>query len=419
MRVRVAPLAAPARHSALAARAALATLAGLTLGLPLVLATACGKTEAPPPPPAPAADASGGARGCALPKEIAAAATFTITRGCTVDVAEGLAIDRRATLRIEPGATLRFAKEAKLSVISGALLAEGTAEAPITFTSRETPAKPGGWIGIEAIARSTSEVRLAHVLVEGAGAKSQRGSSALRVVEPAGGVDAGVLPFTLVDSIVRHNEGRGLTNDVRGNRFVKLAGNTFEDDGGTAIFLHAELVGSIGQNRFGDPPWVTGALWTSTTWPKLARVVVYKQLAIGAAPGKETTLTLGEGTTLAFEDADLQIGLGEGSSRLVATNARFTSNASPASPSAGAAWRGMRVLENGSVTLDHCTFEATGEGDPPAALLFEPKSTTASSVLAATFGKLAGDAIVVRGGACGALAKAGTREGTGAVCVQK
>lgn len=394
--------------------AAVATLAALAL--PFVLAAGCGKTEAPPPPPAPAADASAGARGCALPKEIAAAATFTLTRGCSVDVAESFAIDRRATLRIEPGATLRFAPDAMLSVVSGALIAEGTAEAPITFTSRETPAKPGGWIGLEAIARSTSEVRLAHVIVEGAGAKSQRGSSALRVVEPPGGVDAGVLPFTLVDSIVRHNEGRGLTNDVRGNRFVKLAGNTFEDDGGTALFLHAELVASIGQNRFGDPPWVTGAIWTSATWPKLARIVVYKQLAIGASPGKETILTLGEGTTLAFEDADLQVGLGEGRSRLVATSARFTSNAAPAK---GPAWRGMRVLENGSVTLDRCAFEATGDGDPPAALLFEPKSSAASSVLGATFGKLEGDAIVVRGGACGALAKAGTRDGAGAVCVQR
>jgi hypothetical protein len=387
------------------------------LALPFVLVLACGKNDAPPPPThSAAADADAGARGCALPKEIAAGASFTVPRGCTVDVAESFSIDRRATLRIEPGATLRFANEVELSVVSGALLAEGTAEAPITFTSREAPARPGAWIGITAIARSTSEVRLAHVIVEGAGGRSQRGNSAIRVVEPPGGVDAGVLPFTLVDSLVRRNEGRGLTNDVRGNRFARLAGNAFEDDGGTAIFVHAEIVGSIGQNHFVDPPWVTGAIWASTTWPKLARIVVYKQLAIGAPPGKETILTLGEGTTLAFEDADLQVGLGEGRSRLVATNARFTSNAAPAK---GPAWRGMRVLENGSVTLDRCAFEATGEGDPAGALVFEAKSNAASSVLAATFGKLTGDAIVVRGGACGGLAKAGTREGAGAVCVER
>ncbi len=400
-------------HAPLTALAALAALSALSaLG-------ACGKPDAPPPPPpspATSASASSSTRGCVLPKELAAGGSFTVGGACTVDVAETYVIDRRATLRVEPGATLRFASEAALSLVSGALIAEGTADAPITFTSRETPAKPGGWIGLEAIARSTSELRLSHVVVEGAGEKGRRGSSAIRLVEPPGGVDAGVLPFTLTDSIVRHNAGRGLTNDVRTNRFAKLEGNTFEDDGGTALFVHAEIVVSIGKNRFGDPPWVTGALWTSATWPKFERLVVYKQLAIGAPPGKETTLTLNDGTTLAFEDADLQVGLGEGKSRLVAAGARLTSNGAPAS---GAAWRGVRVLENGSVALERCAFEATGDGEPAGALVFEGKSGEASSVLGATFGKAKGDAILVHGGGCAALAKAGTREGGGAVCVAR
>jgi hypothetical protein len=153
------------------------------------------------------------------------------------------------------------------------------------------------------------------------------------------------------------------------------------------------------------------------SWPKLARIVVYKQLAVGAHAGEETTLTLPEGATLAFEDASLLIGVGDGRSRLAAKNVRFTSNASKPIPNA---WRGAHVEEHGVVALEGCSFEATGDEDGDrSALAIEGKAAAASSVTGATFSALGGDAIVVRGADCGALAKAGKRDGSGAVCVRR
>jgi hypothetical protein len=372
---------------------------------------ACGKTEPPPPPPPASAPSTSATalRGCALPKELPPGGAFVVARGCAVDVPETYAIERGAKLTIEPGATLRFHPGAALELRSGALVAEGTTDAPITFTSGAAKAVSGGWIGLEVVARSTSELRLARVIVEGAGEKTSRGSAGLRFLEPPGGVDAGAIPTTIVDSKFRQNGATGIQNDVHGNRFVKLEGNSFDDHWPCSMTLYADLVGSIGANELRMPLCVSGVVWTSAKWPKL-NVKVDKLLGVGAQAGKETTLTLAEGSLLSFEDGELQVGLGDGRARFVATDVRFTSTAPliEAVKRRETYWRGIHVYERGGVALDRCQIDSV-ERDAPADLVIDGKAVAGSSLLAPCFSDRAHAGVLVQGAPCGPLADRETR----------
>ncbi|MBW2108670.1 MAG: hypothetical protein JRI36_08410, partial [Deltaproteobacteria bacterium] len=87
-------------------------------------------------------------------KEIAIHQTIIVTAG--------------ATLTIEPGTTLYFAPGTGINIQDGALIAEGTAIAPVVFTSEQdqgdgTPA-PGDWNGVTLGAGDTGSV-LRHVFV--------------------------------------------------------------------------------------------------------------------------------------------------------------------------------------------------------------------------------------------------------------
>lgn len=104
-------------------------------------------------------------------------------------------------LTIEPGVTLRFPNVPNSSALTvggnanpprpGSLVAMGTAEAPIVFTSAEPEPAPGDWIGIMLPAGAgtpDSEVRLDHVEIAYAGAENGVGGYACHSEDPSGNV---------------------------------------------------------------------------------------------------------------------------------------------------------------------------------------------------------------------------------------
>ncbi|WP_434391476.1 Ig-like domain-containing protein [Melittangium boletus] len=95
-----------------------------------------------------------------------AAASPHLVRGA-LSVGEG------ATLTLEPGAEVRFASDAELRV-RGALLAPGTAQAPIVLAAEGTGA-PGAWRGV-VFASAGEASRLSHVRVSDCGAASGEGA---------------------------------------------------------------------------------------------------------------------------------------------------------------------------------------------------------------------------------------------------
>src|SRR5439155_18949961 len=75
-----------------------------------------------------------------------------------------------ANLTLDPGVTIRFASSTRLVVASGNtqgnLIAQGTAAAPITFTSDVTPPAPGNWQGLYLDNGTAFDTVLDHVVIE-------------------------------------------------------------------------------------------------------------------------------------------------------------------------------------------------------------------------------------------------------------
>lgn len=99
---------------------------------------------------------------------------YRVTRDLNV-VRDSTAVD--PTLRIEPGVVLRFEPggvlEVGFSAFGGALVAEGTAEDPIVFTSASPTPAAGDWVGL--IVRDASDPalqRVDHARIEYAGGDS-------------------------------------------------------------------------------------------------------------------------------------------------------------------------------------------------------------------------------------------------------
>jgi hypothetical protein len=118
-----------------------------------------------------------------------------------------------ATLMIAPGVVVQF--DGYGLGIHGSLLAGGTANEPITFTSSAPAPAPGDWEGIWFAPEQGSSV-LQHVVVEYAGAGN------FSAVELSGGA------LWVWDSAIRHNGGMGVTaNDA----YLELTGSQIHDNG--------------------------------------------------------------------------------------------------------------------------------------------------------------------------------------------
>lgn len=145
-----------------------------------------------------------------------------------------------ATLTIEPGVEMRFKKGGALYVqyaqntepATGALVAAGTANAPIVFTSAEDSPAPGDWLGIYFNGALDPKDKLDFVRVEYAGGlSSSQGSScayedppkindaAIRIfVEPT---SSDVITNTTIVKSARHGIDRGWL----GTASVSFVGN--------------------------------------------------------------------------------------------------------------------------------------------------------------------------------------------------
>lgn len=107
-------------------------------------------------------------------------------------VTANLLIDTHVVLTVEAGVEVRFGANLAMQV-SGALVAQGSASQPITFTAAQTTPQTGDWQGIHLTGSVTS--LLEHVVVEYAKAPADG---------PQYVVDGAV---TIKDSLFRHNGG--------------------------------------------------------------------------------------------------------------------------------------------------------------------------------------------------------------------
>jgi parallel beta-helix repeat protein len=152
-------------------------------------------------------------------------------------VTSSIVVGCGATLTIEPGVHICFPRgQLGLAVGSGAfgvgtLVARGTSEAPITFTSCEPDAAPGDWVSINFTSFATSAVFdesdeyvsgsiLEHVIVEYAGAGD--GFGAVRADESS---------RYIARSIIRYNANTGVV--LWKSEAPRLENNIISDNTGT------------------------------------------------------------------------------------------------------------------------------------------------------------------------------------------
>jgi len=130
-----------------------------------------------------------------------------------------------ATLTIDAGVTLRFATNASLTTdVGGILVAQGTAAAPIVFTSDAASPAPGAWAGLFFAGAPLAGNVIDHATVSFAGAEIMNGGSHCDVggsgpVDGFGAINFAVQPVsaivtnTTISSALHDGINRGYTGD--------------------------------------------------------------------------------------------------------------------------------------------------------------------------------------------------------------
>ena len=155
----------------------------------------------------------------------------TWTAGGSYHVTCDATLASGATLTIEPGVEVQFAPDFSLTV-AGTLIANGTPDQPITFTSDQEISEPGDWKGLHFVAGS-SDSQLSWCMVEYATTGVRVYAGPGETVGPA-----------FSDCTIRHNsqhgiqiEGEALECEV-GLAQPTITGCTIEDNGVCGIYGH-------------------------------------------------------------------------------------------------------------------------------------------------------------------------------------
>jgi hypothetical protein len=298
----------------------------------------------------------------------------TIEAGCVVQVPHVVRVGAQAILTLEPGVQLEFGPGAGLEVgvdcsdedCTGSLRAQGTAEAPVVFTSNSPVPGAGDWQGVHFGALTMNGTRIESARFEYAGSD---GSGAVRFVA------GDPIPFSrvaIVGTEFSDNAAGGLTVDLgynfdeaSGPFFAELADNTFSD-GPYSVRLDPAAVDSIGGgNSFATPIQIEvyyegirrEATWSDHGVP----YVLLSSLTVASQRGP-ASLTLEPGVQMLFSrGTHLAIGDLFAPGALHATDVLFDSAA--ANPLPGD-WDGIWLDSDISPSsIDGCTIaHAFGAG---------------------------------------------------------
>ncbi|MBK7396268.1 MAG: hypothetical protein IPJ34_08195 [Myxococcales bacterium] len=374
--------------------------------LALVGASAC--KRAPEAKPLTLDDGKGKTHECKLVAGGRIQQDTAIEAACQVTIAEPYTVTKGATLRIGSGSRLAFKKGAYLLVQDGALIVEGTKEAPVVMTSAEAKPATGDWGGL--LFASDKPSSIAGAVVEYASgdpgnAKLADGGDAgvsAKVAKAAALADAaefgmiGLIGFggsgprgdfrpvagrkpslyllpgarlTLTDVTVRHGGKVGVAADGD-DPFVRVEKLHLEDLGGIGMDVRASALGKVVSISGPEPVRVRGSLHESQTWPKIEAGLLVASLDVHAKDKEQVALL-----TLAVEQivrvepgANLSFGGYVGGGGLVASKAIFTSAAPK--PAAGD-WSGLRFSRRAAGTrIDGCVVEHSGHGEVSKPITF-------------------------------------------------
>ncbi len=256
------------------------------------------------------------------------------------------------TLTLEAGAVLAFEPGAEMTVgyqKPGKLIVQGTAEAPVLFTSTELKAQ-GSWRGLYLYEHADgSQITGLHLEFGGEGIRGP-----IYVLADDVSINDSVIRDTLDTPV--HVSQRGRLTSFSGNRLERVAS--------TVLLLPPSSVAAIGaDNVFPEGSQIhvlAGVVRERVRWanPGVPYIIGGLLEIAGEEEDVEALLELTPGTTLRFdEDAYINIGYYRpGSLRAVGTPEApilFTSQ----EIRRPGAWRGVNLYKNASGELAHVTFE--------------------------------------------------------------
>jgi len=271
-------------------------------------------------------------------------------------------------LTIAPGCSLQFNTGFALLVgngsssSSGALIADGTADSIIVFTSSAGSPAPGAWDGVTIGQYASQTQNLLDYCVIDYGVN---------------GLTVNTKPIAVTNCILRNNSGYGVSCSYTG--FTAFAGNTVTDNANYPMTIGVNNVGSLGaDNNFSGNtvPGIrvhgdgqsTARITTSATWLNHGTpYIMFYETRVGAA--SNITLTIAPGCSLKFNSG---IGLQVGNGSTAAENATLVAEgtadshivftSSSQSPTAGA-WDGIILgndINDGATVMDYCVVEYGG-----------------------------------------------------------
>jgi len=367
--------------------------------LALVGASAC--KRAPEAKPLTLDDGKGKTHECKLVAGGRIQQDTAIEAACQVTIAEPYTVTKGATLRIGSGSRIAFKKGAYLLVQDGALIVEGTKEAPVMMTSAEAKPAAGDWGGIlfasdkpssiagavvEYASGDPGKAKLADGGDAGVSAKVAKAAALAEASEfgmiglLGGGGPRGsrqpvadrkpslyLLPgaqLTLSDVTIRHGGKVGVAADGE-DPFVRVEKLHLEDLGGIGMDVRASALGKVVSISGPEPVRVRGLVSTSQTWPKVEGGLLVASLDVHAKDKEQVALlTLATEQIVRVEPtANLNFGGYVGGGGLVASKAIFTSAAPKPAPGD---WSGLRFSRRAAGTrVDGCVVEYTGHDEPP------------------------------------------------------
>jgi parallel beta-helix repeat protein len=246
-----------------------------------------------------------------------------------------------AILTIEPGAVIRFNEGRGMYLgyhggHSGAtLIADGTADDPITFTSAAATKSAGDWDFIGFYDGASTSSSMQYCMVEYGGGYSQS----------YGMVYINGSAVSIGNSSFSNSESQGLSLGD-GGYFESFTGNTVEDNGGAAIEIFGNYAHTIGTGNsllsvkgiavIGDRVEMADVSWKKQTTAYVVQGDLYLGSETGSVltldPGVELRMAEGTGMYIGYYDNTYGTLIAEGTQD---DHIRITSSAPDVSKSAG------------------------------------------------------------------------------------
>lgn len=213
-----------------------------------------------------------------------------------VTIGKSITVSNGATLTIEPGTKIKFESGAGLTVYDGTLLAEGTEDKPITFTSLAVSPTKGAWNGLSFTSQTLNNTSLKYCIVEYAGQQANSGAIYMDGCR-----------IKIENCKINNAKYNGIyLNDNA--KFVSFINNEIKDIDNHAIVMEALAIPTIGENntltttgeygvRINGGHFGSGTF----TWRKLTCPYV---INYGVDIDENSTVTIQPGTVIKFTSAN-------------------------------------------------------------------------------------------------------------------